>query len=51
MSEKLVWNAILNFLNRTRKAGNESDEISRKACEFFTKNDIIKANRYISISY
>ena len=43
MSEKLVWNAISNFLNRARKAGNKSDEISRKACEFFTKDDIIKA--------
>jgi len=42
MSEKLVWNAILNFLNRAGKAGNNSDEISRKTCDFFTKDDVIK---------
>jgi len=47
MSEKLVWNAILNFLNRARKAGNKSDEISRKACEFFKKDDIIKAKEIL----
>nr|CAG4635374.1 EOG090X03SX [Artemia franciscana] len=47
MSEKLAWNAILNFLNRARKAGNKSDEISREACEFFTKDDIIKAKEIL----
>ena len=40
MSEKLVWNAILNFMKRAIKAGNRSTEIVKKTIEFFKKDDI-----------
>ena len=46
-NEKLVWNALLNYAFRAIKAGNRSEDIAKKAVEFFSEEAIAMAKELL----